>query len=71
MAFRYKLSEIIGIDVIEEGNIQIIDLQMKYMRYQLIIDDEQRKQELIKVLESLTSKKPKEKPQPKMPSFIR
>lgn len=71
MAFRYKLSEIIGIDVIEEGNIQIIDLQMKYMRYQLIIDDEQRKQELIKVLESLTSKKPKEQPQLKMPKFIR
>lgn len=70
--FKYALSNIVKMDIIEESGVKIIDLEFKFARYQLVLDDPEQTKKLIELIVGKIvwpEKKKVEQEKVKMPSF--
>ena len=69
MALSYKLSEVQSIGVMKQDETWVLELQMKYVRYKLVIVDSDLALKLIEELKKTTIVEKKEKPKTKLPRF--
>lgn len=72
IAFQYKLSDLVEMWISEEGGVKIIELEFKFARYRLFLDDEAKTKAFMELLMGKIiwpEKEVKEKPKVKMPHF--
>ena len=72
MPFRYRLSDIVKMDIVEEKGVKVIELEFRFARYQLILDDEENSKKLIEMIIGKIvwpKKEVEEKTAVKMPRF--
>jgi ribosomal protein L23 len=71
MAIQYRLSDVLAVHIVEEKGERILELQTKYVRYQLIIDNEARRQDIIDALSQIPQRQPEPKKEVRLPPFTK
>jgi hypothetical protein len=72
MALQHKLSDAISIKIEEnENSSKSIEIEFKYIRYKLLLDDFEKTEELIKLLNELRMEPINRVDEPKMPKFYK
>jgi hypothetical protein len=71
-AFRYPMSSVVKMDVVEEKGVKVIELEFKFAKYQLILDDETNTKKFIELIMGKViwpEKEKSEKENVKLPKF--
>jgi hypothetical protein len=63
----YALKDVNRFEVKREGNIDSVILHLKFLSYQLYLDDKEKLLELIKILQSIAYKKIEEEKKARQP----
>jgi hypothetical protein len=69
MAITYRLSEMQQINIVESDGKLVLELQSKFIKYHLILDDESRKEQMINLLLNIKEKEKKKMDEVKLPKF--
>jgi hypothetical protein len=57
MAMQYRLSEVQDVHIIDFNGVLVLELQMKYIRYQLVLDSDDFRHRIIDMLRAIPDKK--------------
>lgn len=71
MAVQYRLHDVQAVRIVEERGERMLELQTKYVRYQLVLDDDVRRQQMIEALQSEPVRQQEQKKPVKMPQFTK
>lgn len=71
MAIQYRLSDVLAVHIVEEKGERILELQTRYVRYQLILDHEARRNDIIDALRQVPQAAQEPKRDVKLPSFTK
>jgi hypothetical protein len=70
--FKYKLSDLVRMDILDIGGVKVLELEFRFARYQLILDDEEKTKQLVELFTGKIvwpDKGEKEKKEVQLPRF--
>jgi hypothetical protein len=70
MPLKYKISDAINMFIDSDANNPLVEIEFKFVRYQLILDDPVKAAQLATLIREILSKKPQPKGEEmRMPKF--
>lgn len=72
MALQHKLSDAVSIDLDENDNShKVIEIEFKFIRYRLVLDDFEKTEQLLKILQQVKIQPHNIVDPPKFPTFYK
>lgn len=71
MALQHKLSDAVSIELDENDSSKVIEIEFKFIRYRLVLDDFEKSEQLLKILQEAKIQPHNVVETPSLPKFYK